>query len=241
MILGRTSERNYLNTYYDRDKSQIMVGYGERNVGKTFLLRQFVKDKPCFYYRARSASEREQRYQWSSELWKEGIKIAKYPSFTEIFSAIRQGQNGKTVIIIDEFQYIVKSGSTFMKELADFAYSAPQDTSVMFLLCSSSIGWVENDMVTRIGEAAHGLSGFLKVKELDFELMREYFPAFSMEQSIEVFAVLGGVPGFWKCFDDRMSVKENICKCILNQDAFLYGEGQRIGKEELLETSVYNT
>ena len=62
-----------------------------------------------------------------------------------------------------------------------------------------------------------------------------------MEQSVEVFAVLGGVPGFWKCFDDRLGVKENICRCILNQDAFLYGEGQRIGKEELRETGVYNT
>ncbi|MCI8936164.1 MAG: ATP-binding protein [Lachnospiraceae bacterium] len=241
MILGRTSELKYLNTYYDRAGSQIMVVYGERNVGKTFLLRQFVKDKSCFYYRARSASEREQRYQWGGELGKEGIKTAKYPAFTEIFRAIRQEQADKAVVVIDEFQYIVKSDSTFMKELADFVYSVPQDTPVMFLLCSSSIGWVENDMVARIGEAAHGLSGFLKVRELDFEVMRDYFPAFSMEQSVEVFAVLGGVPGFWKCFDDRLGVKENICRCILNQDAFLYGEGQRIGKEELRETGVYNT
>lgn len=241
MILGRTSELKYLNTYYDRAGSQIMVVYGERNVGKTFLLRQFVKDKSCFYYRARSASEREQRYQWSCELGKEGIKTTKYPAFTEIFNAMWQGQRDKTVIIIDEFQYIVKSGSAFMKELAVFVSSVPKDTPVLFLLCSSSIGWVENDMVARIGEAAHGLSGFLKVKELDFELMRDYFPAFSMEQSVEAFAVLGGIPGYWKCFDDRLGVKENICRYILNQDAFLYGEGQRIGKEELRETGVYNT
>ena len=207
MILGRTSELKYLNTYYDRAGSQIMVVYGERNVGKTFLLRQFVKDKSCFYYRARSASEREQRYQWGGELGKEGIKTAKYPAFTEIFRAIRQEQADKAVVVIDEFQYIVKSDSTFMKELADFVYSVPQDTPVMFLLCSSSIGWVENDMVARIGEAAHGLSGFLKVRELDFEVMRDYFPAFSMEQSVEVFAVLGGVPGFWKCFDDIKSAE----------------------------------
>ncbi|MBD5547394.1 MAG: ATP-binding protein [Lachnospiraceae bacterium] len=241
MILGRTSELKYLNTYYDRAGSQIMVVYGERNVGKTFLLRQFTKDKSCFYYRARSASEREQRYQWRCELEKEGRKLPKYPSFTDIFSMILSDQDEKVIMIVDEFQYIVKSGDTFMKELADFVNHMPQNTSVMFLLCSSSIGWVENSMVTRIGEAAYGLSGFLKVRELDFEMMMEFFPAFSMEQSIETFAILGGVPGFWKCFDDRLGVKENICRSILNQASFLYGEGQRIGKEELREMGVYNT
>ena len=241
MILGRTSELKYLNTYYDRAGSQIMIVYGERNVGKTSLLRQFAKDKSCFYYRARSSSEREQRYQWRCELEKEGIKIPKYPSFTEIFNSIAHDKDEKVIIIVDEFQYIVKSGDAFMKELAGYANRMPQSTPVMFLLCSSSIGWVENSMVTRIGEAAYGLSGFLKVRELDFEIMTDFFPAFSMEQSIETFAVLGGVPGFWKCFDDRLGVKENICRFILNHDSFLYGEGQRIGREELRETGVYNT
>ena len=37
MILGRAQELKYLNTYYDREGSQIMVVYGEKNVGKTML------------------------------------------------------------------------------------------------------------------------------------------------------------------------------------------------------------
>ena len=71
MVLGRAVELKYLNTYYDREGSQIMVVYGEKNIGKTALLSQFVQDKPFHYYRARSASEREQRYQWGKELSKE--------------------------------------------------------------------------------------------------------------------------------------------------------------------------
>ena len=73
MILGRASELKYLNTYYGREESQILVVYGCRNVGKTALLRQFIQNKPSYYYRARAASEREQRYQWGRELEKEKI------------------------------------------------------------------------------------------------------------------------------------------------------------------------
>lgn len=241
MFLGRTSELKYLNTYYDRDGSQIMVVYGEKNIGKTDLLHQFVHDKPFSYYCARSASEREQRYQWGRELGNSDIKVQKYPTFTEIFKSALQDKPGKKVLIIDEFQNIVKSSNEFMPELIQFIHSYWQSSHVMVILCSSSIGWVENSMVNKIGEAAYELSGFLKVKELGFEQMMDFFPGFSMEQCIEAYAVLGGIPGLWMQFNDKLSLKENICNYILGRNTFLFGEGQRIVEEELRETGVYNT
>ncbi len=70
MILGRESEVNYLNMHFDQDDSRIMVVYGEKNVGKTALLHQFVRDKSFYYYCAKYVSLREQRYQWGAELKK---------------------------------------------------------------------------------------------------------------------------------------------------------------------------
>ncbi len=240
MILGRASELKYLKAYYERAGSQILVVYGQKNVGKTLLLRQFGQDKSCAYYQSCSGSEREQRYQWANTLRREGVSLGEYPAYSEIFHALLEGRKDKTVIIIDEFHNIVKSDGGFMRELVDFSRRAA-NTEVMFLLSSSSIGWVENSMVARIGEAAYAISGFLKVRELEFDMMMEYFPGFSIEQGIETYAVLGGIPGFWKNFDDRLGTRENICRAILNRDALLHWEGQRIVEEELRETGVYNT
>lgn len=240
MVLGRTSELKYLNTCYDRDGSQIMVVYGEKNVGKTALLWQFVQDKPYTYYCARPASELEQRYRWGLELKPEAFTAPGYPAFTEIFQSVLDEEN-KKVIIVDEFQYIVKAGNEFMSELIAFMHSNWQNAQVMVVLCSSSIGWVENSMINKIGEAAYEISGFLKIRELSFETMMEFFPGFSMEQCIEAYAVLGGIPGLWMHFNDKVSVRENICRYILNKNAFLNREGQRIMEEELRETGVYNT
>lgn len=241
MVSGRTSELKYLNTYYERDLSQIMIVYGAKNVGKTTLLRQFVRNRPWVYYRARSASEREQRYEWGNELRKENIAIGTYPTYTEIFNAVLTEKDKKSIMLIDEFQYIVKSDDAFMKELSGFIHGRHSRAPVMIILCSSSIGWVENSMVARIGEAAHEISGFLKIRELEYEFMMEYFPGFTKEQAVEAYALLGGVPGLWKYFDDELGIRENICRCILNHDAFLYEEGQRIVGNELRETGVYNT
>ena len=241
MVLGRTSELKYLNTCYDREGSQIMVVYGEKNVGKTALLDEFVQDKPHSYYCARPASEREQRYRWGLELKPEAFGAPGYPVFGEILRSALGEETDKKVIIVDEFQYIVKAGNEFMDELIAFVHNSWQGTQVMVVLCSSSIGWVENSMITRIGEAAYEISGFLKIKELSFETMMEYFPGFSMEQCIEAYAVLGGIPGLWAHFNDKISVRENICRYILGKNAFLNREGQRIMEEELRETGVYNT
>lgn len=241
MVLGRTVELKYLNNYYEREGSQIMVVYGEKNIGKTSLLKQFVQDKPHHYYCARSASERQQRYLWSCELGQNEAKAMQFPSFAGILEALIKDYQGKKVIVIDEFQYIVKASDEFMQELINFVHGNWQNSDVMVVLCSSSIGWVENSMITRIGEAAYELSGFLKIKELEFESMMEFFPDFGMERCIEAYAILGGVPGLWNHFNDKMSIKENICKNILASESFLYGEGQRIVEEELRETSVYNT
>lgn len=241
MLLGRTSELKHLNSYYDQEGSQIMVVYGQRNVGKTELLRHFAEDKPSYYYRARSASEREQQYQWGRELGKMDIKMPKYPSFSEILRSLISEKSAKKVIIIDEFQYIIKSSDSFMKELVSFVHSYWQSANVMVILSSSSIGWVENSMINKIGDAAYELSSFLKIKELSFEQISEFFPGFSMEQCIETYAVIGGIPGLWEHFSDKVSIKENICRNILEANSLLRFEGQRIVEEELRETNVYNT
>ena len=241
MIIGRTTELKYLNNYYDRAGSQILVVYGQKHVGKQALLQEFVMDKPNYYYHARACVEREQQFWWGKELAGMQIKTLKYPSYGEILEGIISKPTQKKVIIIDEFQHIIKNSDSFMKELVSFVHNQWNRQDVLVVLCSSSIGWIENSMVSKIGEAAYELSGLLKVKELGFEYLKEYFANYTSEQCVEVYSILGGFPGLWKYFSDRISVKDNICKNLLDKSSFLFGEGERIVKEELREVSVYNT
>lgn len=241
MLLGRSAELKQLNHYYDRDGSQILVVYGQKNIGKTALIREFIQDKPSSFYMARSCSEREQLYQWGRELAGEGIRAQKYPSYEEIFTAITAEKSGKKIIVVDEFQNLIKADSTFMKALISFVHKGWNRQQVLVILCSSSVGWVENSMIRRIGEAAYELSGLLKVKELKFKDCMNFFPGFNKQQCMETYAVLGGMPGLWCHFNDKLSVRDNIIKSILSPFGALYAEAERVLAEELRETAVYNT
>lgn len=241
MLSGRGVERKSLNHYYDRDGSQIVVMYGQKYIGKSSLLKEFMADKDHYYFSARICSEREQMYQWGLQLGREGVKTSKFPNFAEIFEAIPYSGNGKQVIVIDEFSRIVKTSENFMPELVRFIHSQWAKRQVLVILVSSSVGWVENQMVAAIGESAYELSGLLKIRELPFKELVNYFSGYTYEQCIETYAVLGGYPGLWQMFDDRVSVRENICRTLLNPGSILYNEPQRLLEESLRETSVYGT
>ncbi|MCM1387088.1 MAG: ATP-binding protein [Bacillus sp. (in: Bacteria)] len=245
MLPGRMSELQYLNQYYDREGSQILVIYGQKHIGKTALVKEFAKDRPSYYYLARSCSEREQMYQWGMQLKADGATdpdiAGNFPNFYDILTSICKNGSGKKVIIIDEFQNIVKASTAFMREMVSFIHEQEERDGVTVLLCSSSIGWIENSMITKIGEASYELSGLLKLRELSFGDIVHRFPNFRIEECVEAYAILGGIPGLWNQFDDKLTIQQNICRHILNPDSLLFEEGERMVAEQLRETSVYHT
>jgi len=247
MLSNRINELKYLNTYYERAGSQIIVMYGTRGIGKHTIITDFLANKPNYYYKARPASEREQLYRWGCELTRADTRdnsisnLPKYPNYDDIFNIIVDSGKFKNVLIIDDFQYIVKNSPSFMQKLVDLAHGQWNTGQVMIILLSSQIGWIENSMVEKIGEHAYELSGFLKIKELSFYELTIKYRGFKLSKGIETYAILGGNPGMWQYFNDQLSTEENICQNILPKHAYLRHHAERIVADELRETGIYNT
>lgn len=241
MIIGRTSELNQLRNYYERDKSQILVLYGQKYIGKTALINEFTADKPGFYFLCEPASEREQKYRLGLRLADLSVKSLKYPELSDVFEILGKKRTQKKVIVFDEFQNILKSFPGFFDELISFIHSNWNNQEYLVILASSSVGFVENSLISKIGDAAFELSGFLKLKELSFNDLRDYFSLYTNDDCAVTYSILGGVPGFWKMFDEHMSIKDNIVKNLLAKNGPLHNVARELVSEELRETSVYNT
>ena len=239
MILGRKNELGYLNQVYGTEGSQLIVLYGKKNIGKTTLLMDFLKDKESLYYLAVDASVRQQQYLMARQ-WKEaGISVSVYPDYRELMDSFAKSTQDKKVLVIDEFDNLIKNDSDFMQHVTALTGGDPSNGQVLVILCSSSVGFVENQLVGKIGRAALSISGFLKIRELRFEELSHHFPDYSLEDRIAVYAILGGIPGLWKYFDPQIPLKQNICKNILQSDAFLFDEGSRMVRDAVRECSVY--
>lgn len=244
MFAGREEESNFLKQYYEREGSQILVLYGVRGIGKTRLLKEFAKDKIYSYYAARACSATEQLYEWSVELKDEADPnafISAYSGYSEILNIIFPDVTDKKILIIDEFQYLVKGSDTFFTDLVSFVENRRMSRPVFIVLISSATGWIENNMVRTIGPSATYIDGFLKVKELSFPHMQEIFPKYSTEYALRNYMVLGGIPGLWQSFDDSMTFKENVIKNILHKESRLFEEMSVYLNEDLREPAVYST
>ena len=59
MFVNRKNELNGLEQFWHDKKSNFIIVYGRRRVGKTELLKQFLKDKFGFYFLADRLPEKE--------------------------------------------------------------------------------------------------------------------------------------------------------------------------------------
>lgn len=243
MLTGREQETAFLENHYKRTGSQILVVYGQRGVGKTALLTAFTEKKELLRYTAGNCSTREQQYLWGQELRRRGKEIPDYPSFRELLGCLTAQEDraatAKRVLLIENFQYLCKSDTLFLQELIRFLKESRGE--LLVLLSTYASGWVENSMISKIGNLAFSVSGFLKVKELPFAVMRKIFPGYTVQESIALYAALGGLPGLWKLLDPKVPVKENLIALFLQKNSFLPELMFRWLSEELRETAVYDT
>ena len=232
----------FLNRYYESNRSNILVVYGHRNVEQNSLLFKFIENRRSVFYSARSLSSAEQILLWSKELMEGGSVFPDKPSYTDIFNvSINAAGRNPFIFVIKNFEYIVKSSNTFMKELVDFMDKNGKYRQILVLLVSNDVSWVENNMVQALGSLSANIAGFRKIKPLPFSELRSHFKNMPYRDAVLTYSVLGGQTLLWRYFDDSLSFKENVCKNILDPGSFLYGEALRLTEYSLRETAVYHT
>lgn len=261
MFVGRKKELKYLEDNYKKQGNQLIVLYGHKGVGKTALMSRFVQGKPAAYYDAKPLGAEEQLYMWNHEMgygispeelsfdaifgkmYDEGMELLEEEAvrlqMVKDPSQLEELRQMKHILMIDEFQYIVKFSEKFMMDLLRFIKE--QAHRCMVVLCSSSISFVENGLVPQIGTLAMGISSFFKVQPLNFIDCVHFFEEFTTEECMKTYNILGGYPAYWDQFTTKMSIEGNIEHMMLYSDVFLREEGERVVAAELREVNVYCT
>lgn len=224
MFVGRTKELAQLNQMYQLPENAAAVVYGREGIGKTTLVKEFIRDKSFVYYQAREFSEEEQK---------------RY--FDQKMEEFRQKSSvEKTCFVIDEFDLMQKGYKDFFADFAAYFQTITEGNGT-FILVSSSIQWVENSMVEEIGPLASAVTATIKVKEFTFMEMVDRFPDSSTETCITIYSILGGVPAYLDMWNPKESVKKNVIRLIVDPRGSLHREAQRFLKTSLRELPFYST
>lgn len=245
MFYGREDELNFLSERYNSNNAQFVVLYGRRRIGKTELLRFFSKDKPHIFYVCRETIDSEQLNLFSKKILGNTILSQYLTSFNDweaAFKYIKDIPNmDKKLVIIDEFPYMVNTNSSIPSILQNVWDEILKYENVMLVLCGSSMSFIEKEMLSEKRPLYGRATAIIKLEELDFYTACNFFDNKPYEEKIVLYSILGGVPHYLKQFDYNLSVEENIKKYILTKGSVLFSEPDFLLKQELRETSTYNT
>lgn len=228
MFIGRKDELKQLEAVYRSDHSNLLVIYGREGIGKTALALNFCANKTYLYYKAVDVSPEEQIRRLDSAFvsaYGEELKAAE--------------DENKRVLIIDEFRSAAQPeiNSRILELIAD----EDKYGRFMVLLLSSSIKWVENDMVACNKELARSITGIIKLNPLSFAETVEWFPKTSASDCVIIRGLLGGIPKYLKLWQENRRVRENMLALFFDPDSPLANEAEHILKLELRELGAYNT
>ncbi len=238
----KQSELKKLEDLYAESGNQLVVLYGPMDCEKEALIRAFVETKKYFYYRARKASAKEQLTMMGEEIARKFETKIQKESYDEYFNRVKSGNPTKLVVVIDEFEHIVKKDPEFMESILKLKNHRLYPGPVMIILASSSIVWTEQDMSEAIGaEAANKIDARIKIPNLNFLEVVRAFPELSVSDAIKIYGVLGGVPGYLKYWKKHRTFKQNICDLILSEKGYFFKKAEELVASELRELSVYNT
>lgn len=246
MFVGREEELSFLEDAYASTRAQLVFVYGRRRVGKTELLNEFRKDKPCVFVAAKEAPATTQLADFSQQMFAAGAPAGRYLNSYRTWEdalediASLPGSTRK-LVIIDEFPYLVRSDASLPSTLQHVWDHLLSQQNVMIILCGSSMSFIEKEILNEKNPLYGRVTGLLKLQPLPYWKVARFYPAYSPQQQAETFAVLGGIPHYLLQFDPDKTQEENIKAHILRSGCALYSEPEFLMRQEFRETAVYNS
>jgi len=245
MFVNRENELKLLNKLYKSKKSELLVLYGRRRIGKTELLRQFSKDKEnIIFFSSDLSSENEQLRQFTEVIYNttkdsflENNPFRNWESLLKYIFDHTSAYNH--IVIIDEFPYLCNSNKALPSILQKVWDEKNKNCEIFLVLCGSYMSFMEKEVLSSKSPLFGRRTSQLHLKPLSYNNAKEFFQSYSTNENIYTYSILGGTPSYLIRFNEKYNIEENIKEEILNKNSFLYREPKFLLMEKLREPSIY--
>ena len=253
-FFGRKSELKDLQTIWDSTESEFVFVRGRRRIGKSELLREFVRrrlESPsrAFMFTGRvdeaDAACRE-RWAQSWDLMFPSSKLYElrrdYLTWDRIFSEIAKvstehfkSDTNQFLIVIDEVQWLAKKQSGVLGALKEFWEQGQKSSRLKVFLSGSSNRFFSAE-VDHADGVLRGLrtKGDLWITPFTLgEVRHYYFSKWSEEQVALLYMMVGGVPYYLERFDGNESFIHSVNASVFTPASIFLDEIDAVLKLEV--------
>jgi uncharacterized protein len=238
-FVNRLEEIKLLNDKWNSNQAQFVVIYGRRRIGKTEIIKQFIKDKKGIYFLGRLETKKEQLERISkllSEFFSDSvINISPLNSWDAVFEYIHNKKE-KFIFAIDEFPYVVKTSPEILSILQEYWDEKIKNSKKFLIICGSSLSMMEK-YVFDYSTPIYGRRTLdIKIPSLSFHDLKEFFPKNNLDENIKIYSILGGTPAYQLEYETNIHL---TIKKIISKQSFLLREPEFILREEVTEPRFF--
>lgn len=250
-IIGRTSETARLDRCMDTPEAQLIIVYGRRRVGKTFLINEYFNNE--FAFKITGAFKRSKRFQlegFTGELIRRSGKEWSIPTgWREAFHQLREyleslTSENKQVVFFDEMPWLDTPHSDFLPLFEWFWNDwASSKDNLIFIVCGSATAWMTDKLSENKGGLFNRQSCRMYLEPFTLseteELLKRNGITWSRYEITECYMIMGGIPYYLNMLDRDLSFTQNIDSLFFKTRGELRDEFEHLYSTLFTNSSLY--
>ncbi len=246
-LLDRESELTRLETAWLEavtGKRQLVMVWGRRRVGKTFLLSHFVQGKRSIFFAATQQAELIELRRLIEAVRRDLPEAADFSGggFPNWEAALRflaaLAADQPLAVVLDEVPYLARSTPGFASIVQTVWDHLKPNTRLMLVLTGSAVGMIE-DMLGARGSLHGRPTVRLRLDPFSATEARLFLPRMQPESFLEAYAACGGYPLHLLEWDQMTSTNANLRRLAFGPGAILAEDAMAILREELPDSGGY--
>ncbi len=238
-MIGRKRELNLLQECRDSDRSRLVVVYGRRRVGKTFLVRESFNYKFTFTHTGiENGTYAEQLGGfWNSIRSQFNLDAERPKNWMDAFELLKKGisqsQDERKTIFIDELPWMDTRRSGFVKSIAAFWNGwASARKDIVMVVCGSAAAWMTKKILQNRGGLFNRANRTIYLEPFTLAECEAYLESKDMPMSRKditlAYMAFGGAPYYWTLLERDKSIEQNFDILFFSANAPLALEFKRL-------------
>ncbi|MBQ7179559.1 MAG: AAA family ATPase [Victivallales bacterium] len=233
-LIGRKYECDELSRVMRSSRSEFVILYGRRRIGKTFLIRSFFDDKFDFHFvgaHGMKASFQLKTFRRELVHASGNAQLPEFGNWMEAFEYLEQYLDNldakrRKVLFFDEMPWIDTKQSDFVVAVEYFWNSwVSRRDDIVLIACGSATSWMVEKLKDNQGGLHNRITRQIYLRPFTLQECREYLADrgfnWGAYQIIQCYMILGGVPFYWSLLEPQFSLPQNIDRLYFRKEGTL--------------------
>lgn len=230
---GRQAELDLLDRLWASPRSEFLIVYGRRRVGKTALLTEWIRrtGNHALYWVASPMSAAAQLRSFSQAVYNfknpnsPAPDVFTYASWEQAFQQVAQmAGTGRLALFIDEFTYLLEVDPGIAGLLQNTWDHVLQGAGIFLCLSGSHLGMMKREFLSYQAPLYGRASAQIHLQPFYFGMTGSFFQRYSAVDRVALYSIFGGVPAYWERIDPSRSISQNIKQHLLTPNNLMQSE-----------------